>query len=115
MSFTLLFAVFGHVDHGKSSFIETACDISIKEQGNITQGVRPFSCMTDDKKVFLLDTPGHAIFNDMKNDACNVIDFALLIIDILKGIEQETVECISMFRQKGLPFVKNKNYSGFPN
>jgi len=115
----------GHVDHGKSSLLEKIKGISIvkAEPGAITQSIKSYNVplktikkitgkLLDQLKIKLtiqgllfLDTPGHAAFNNLRKRGGNLADIAILVIDVTKGIEEQTKECIQILKQYKTPFV----------
>ena len=115
----------GHVDHGKSSILEKIRDISIisSEPGKITQKISSFNVPIEIIKqktgpllkqlklnikipgLLLIDTPGHAAFNNLRKRGGNLADIAVLVIDINEGIKPQTLECIEILKQYKTPFI----------
>ena len=112
----------GHVDHGKSSIIERIASISITkgEPGLITQSIHSYKVsMEAMQKVMqslqksqvkipgflLIDSPGHAAFNNLRKRGGNLADLAVLVIDLNQGIQDQTLECIEILRSYKTPFV----------
>jgi len=96
--------VLGHVDSGKTSLCKalstTASTAAFdanpqsKERG-ITLDLG-FSAFTlDDKwRVTLVDCPGHASLIRTVLGGVQIMDIMLLIIDITKGMQPQTAECL---------------------
>jgi len=115
----------GHVDHGKSSLLEKIKGISIvkSEAGAITQSIKSYNVplktikklcgkLLEQLKIKLtipgllfIDTPGHAAFNNLRKRGGNLADIAILVIDITKGVEEQTKECIQILKQYKTPFI----------
>ena len=53
----------------------------------------------------LIDSPGHAAFNNLRKRGGNLADLAVLVIDLNQGIQDQTLECIEILRSYKTPFV----------
>lgn len=115
----------GHIDHGKSSILERIRGISITkgEAGGITQCIKCYTVpLSIIKKVcgnllnalkldvgipglLFLDSPGHAAFNNMRKRGGNLADIAILVIDAVQGVQEQTKECISILKEYKTPFL----------
>lgn len=117
--------VAGHVDHGKTSILDTIRQTKIaeKEAGAITQKIS-FSIVPKDfieKKCEILlkkfkikievpgflfiDTPGHAAFTNLRQRGGSIADLAILVIDINEGIKEQTREVIEILKRNKTPFL----------
>ncbi len=117
--------ILGHVDHGKTSLLDKVrgSTVAAKEAGGITQAIgasiipletiqKVCGTLLDTLKLTLtipgllfIDTPGHAAFINLRKRGGNMADIAILVIDITKGLEPQTVECINILKQYKTPFM----------
>ncbi|RHZ35631.1 GTP-binding protein [endosymbiont GvMRE of Glomus versiforme] len=106
-------SVMGHVDHGKTTLLDTICHTNIqkKEAGGITQKVAVLYIEFQKKKLIFLDTPGHADFIRMRQQGIFLTDLVVLVIDAKDGVMQQTKEIIDYLHKYELPtiiFVNHK-------
>ena len=99
--------ILGHVDHGKSSILQTIKDFKIteKESGGITQHIGAYEVEHQDKKITFIDTPGHEAFGAMRSRGSKVADIAILVIAADDGVRPQTKEAIKHIKKAGLSVI----------
>ncbi|TDH73647.1 hypothetical protein CCR75_004258 [Bremia lactucae] len=107
-------AVMGHVDHGKTTLMDTLRKqmrmelklIAPYEKHGITQKINVCeAALTPNVKVTFLDTPGHFHFFRMRTNAAQVADAVLLIVAADEGVLLQTEESIGALEEAGLPAI----------
>jgi len=122
-------AVLGHVDHGKTSLLDKirGTTVAAREPGAITQWIgasmlpaetlkRRCGDILDKLKfkivvpgILFVDTPGHETFSNLRRRGGSAADIAILVVDVLKGVEPQTVESINILKARRTPFLVAAN------
>ncbi|TMI24921.1 translation initiation factor IF-2 [Candidatus Bathyarchaeota archaeon] len=117
--------VLGHVDHGKTTLLDRirGTSVAAREPGQITQWIGAsfipaetlnkicgplltrFKLKIEIPGLLLIDTPGHETFSNLRKRGGSAADVAILVIDITKGVEPQTVESLNILRARKTPFI----------
>ena len=118
--------VLGHVDSGKTSLLDRIRGTAVqsREEGGITQhiGASYFPIETIKEitgKLFdklsksenpvpgllVIDTPGHEVFANLRMRGGSAADIAIVVVDVNKGLEAQTIESLDILKNRKVPFV----------
>ena len=96
----------GRVDHGDSVLDKD----SLERKKGITIYAKSVYFTKENKRFFLLDTPGHQEFSSEMERCLAVMDYGILLIDGNDGIQKRELHLFERAREKGIPLflVVNK-------
>ena len=117
--------VLGHVDAGKTKLLDKMrkTQIGKNEKGGITQNIGSsffpiesirtitkaikgkFSVSHHIPGLLMIDTPGHEVFSNLRTRGTSLCDLAILVVDIMEGLQKQTIEAIELLKEKNVPFI----------
>jgi len=95
----------GAVKNNKIKKGATSDFMEIERQRGISVATSVLAFIYRDKKINILDTPGHKDFAEDTFRTLTAVDSVIVVIDVAKGVEEQTEKLVSVCRMRNIPML----------
>jgi peptide chain release factor 3 len=95
----------GAVKSNKIKKGATSDFMEIERQRGISVATSVLAFNYKDKKINILDTPGHKDFAEDTFRTLTAVDSVIVVIDVAKGVEEQTEKLVSVCRMRKIPMI----------
>jgi peptide chain release factor 3 len=79
--------------------------MEIERQRGISVATSVLAFIYRDKKINILDTPGHKDFAEDTFRTLTAVDSVIVVIDVAKGVEEQTEKLVEVCRMRNIPTI----------
>ena len=95
----------GAVKSNKIKRGATSDFMDIERQRGISVSTSVLAFIYKDKKINILDTPGHKDFAEDTFRTLTAVDSVIVVIDVAKGVEEQTQKLVEVCRLRSIPIL----------
>ncbi len=95
----------GAVKNNKIKKGATSDFMEIERQRGISVSTSVLAFNYHDKKINILDTPGHKDFAEDTFRTLTAVDSVIVVIDVAKGVEEQTEKLVAVCRMRNIPII----------
>ena len=95
----------GAVKNNKIKKGATSDFMEIERQRGISVATSVLAFLYKDKKINILDTPGHKDFAEDTFRTLTAVDSVIVVIDVAKGVEEQTEKLVEVCRMRKIPML----------
>ena len=95
----------GAVKSNKIKKTATSDFMEIERQRGISVATSVLAFIYQNKKINILDTPGHKDFAEDTFRTLTAVDCVIVVIDVAKGVEEQTEKLVEVCRMRNIPMI----------
>jgi peptide chain release factor 3 len=95
----------GAVKNNKIKKGATSDFMEIERQRGISVATSVLAFIYKDRKINILDTPGHKDFAEDTFRTLTAVDSVIVVIDVAKGVEEQTEKLVEVCRMRNIPMI----------
>lgn len=95
----------GAVKNNKIKKTATSDFMEIERQRGISVATSVLAFLYKDKKINILDTPGHKDFAEDTFRTLTAVDSVIVVVDVAKGVEEQTEKLVEVCRMRNIPMI----------